>query len=321
MQQIHSDDMRSGSAPARNIRQLMRRREVLCGLGVSPFLLSAAKASATAQTRRPFSTRLIQSGHSLTDPIVPVLDTMVAHIGGTEARRRVIDRSTIPGSPMDWRWEHRAQYLPDARHDIANYDLLVITERVSLSGTMPWHNSEEMARRWFVHAWENGNGGAGAESILYATWVNTDSGPGFANPYNDPEGHLTFRARLPAEMDRWQAILDHVNANRPKGAPAMQMIPGPLIMAAAHDAIASRQAPGLTRIEDLFSDTIHLNDTGAYLIALAHLAVIYDQNPKTVPDRLAQSAGLRPETAHWMQALVHDVLRNYADAGYRGAER
>lgn len=241
---------------------------------------------------------------------------MVADIGSAEGRRRVIDRSTIPGSPMDWRWDHRNQYMPDARHDIANYDLLVITERASLSGTMPWHNSKAMALRWFTHALENGANGAGAETILYATWLDTDSGPGFDNPYNDPEGHLTFRERLPLEMARWQAILDHVNTHRPEGAAAMQMIPGPLIMAAVYDAIAAGQAPGLSRIEDLFSDTIHLNDAGAYLIALAHLAVIYGQDPRDVSDRLSRQGAPAPETAAWMRQLVHDVLRAYPDSGY-----
>ena len=302
----------------RGTRLSIGRRALLCGMALAPFVMLAGGRTAVAQTHRPFSTRLIQSGHSLTDPIVPVLATMVANVGGADARRGVIDRSTIPGSPMDWRWDNRVQHMPDARHDIAGYELLVITERVSLSGTMPWHDSEAMALRWFTHAWEQGDSGAGAASVLYATWVDTDSGPGFANPHNDPEGHLTFRDRLPAEMERWQAILDHVNENRPDDAPAMQMIPGPLIMAAAYDAITSGQAPGLGRIEDLFSDTIHLNDAGAYLMSLAHLAVIYGQDPRTLPARVAQSMGLAPETARWMQDLVHEVLRGYPDAGYQG---
>lgn len=294
------------------------RRALLCGAVAAPLCLLAAGADAGTAAPWPLTARTIHSGHSLTDPIVPMLDAMVAAIGGGAARARVIDRSTIPGSPMDWRWDHRNQHMPDARHDIADYELLVITERVSLSGTMPWHRSDEVALRWFVHAWENGNHGEGAASILYASWVNTDSGPEYENPHNDPEGHLPFRARLPREMARWQAIIDHVNSHRPAGSPAMPMIPGPLIMAAAHDAIAAGQAPGLARIEDLFSDAIHVNDAGAYLIALAHLAVIYGIDPRTLPARLGRRAVPAPETAAWMKRLVHEVLRDYPDARYAG---
>lgn len=311
--------MNGGQRTFRTIHRggsILGRRALLQAAVATPLCLLAGGAASSAQRHFPLTARTIHSGHSLTDPIVPMLDSMVAAIGRGRARSRVIDRSTTPGSPMDWRWDHRNQYMPDARHDIGDYELLVITERVSLSGTMPWHRSDEVALRWFVHAWENGNHGDGAASILYASWINIDSGPEYANPYNDPEGHLPFRERLPREMARWQAILDHVNSHRPAGSPAMQMIPGPLIMAAVHDAIAAGEAPGLARIEDLFSDAIHVNDAGAYLIALAHLAVIYGHDPREVPAQLGRLAVPAPDTAAWMKRLVHDVLRDYPDALY-----
>ncbi|MBI6630656.1 hypothetical protein [Pontibaca salina] len=295
------------------------RRAFWQGGAAAALLGLSGPGAARASAARPFSIRVIHSGHSLTDPIVPVLDMMVAAAGQHRARGRVMARSTIPGSPMDWRWEHRNEYLPDARHDIAAYDLLVLTERAPLSGTVPWHDSENMARRWFRHAWQAGKQGAGAETMLYATWVNTDSGPDFANPHKDPEGHLSFRQRLPLEMARWQGIADHVNSNRPPGAPPMRVIPGPLIMAAVYDAIAAGTAPGLARIEDLFADTIHVNAQGAYLIALAHLAVIYGYDPRDLPDGLARLEVPAPATAAWMKHLVHAVLRGYGDAGYQGA--
>ena len=291
------------------------RRAVLGLLGALPLAMLGGPVAASAPPLRPFSARVVHSGHSLTDPIVPMLDAMVARADPQGARGRLMHRSTIPGSPMDWRWDNRNEYMPDARHDIADYDLLVITERAPLSGTIEWHNSEAMALRWVEHAWAQGNDGRGAGSILYATWVHTDSGPDFDNTYNDPEGHLTFAERLPLEAERWQAIVDHVNAHLPEGAPPMRLIPGPQIMAATSEAIAAGQAPGLARIEDLFSDTIHLNDAGAYLIALAHLSVIYGMDPRDLPLLPARSAPAE-DTARWMADLVHRVLSAHPDSGY-----
>ena len=305
----------SGAAHRRGAPAISRRALLqgvaavsLCGMGCVAHGQTAAP--------KPFSARVIQSGHSLTDPIVPVLETMVARAGGQAARGGAMARSTVPGSPMDWRWDHRNEYMVDARLAIADYDVLVITERAPLSGTIQWHDSPNVALRWYTHALTEGSGGAGAETILYATWVDIDSGPGFENPWNDPDGHLTFRERLPREMENWQSIADHVNAGRPDTAPPMRVIPGPLIMAAVHDSISEGQAPGIARIEDLFSDTIHLNDHGAYLIALAHFAVIYGRDPRDVPDGPGSAAAPAPETAAWMKELVHDVLRAYPDAGY-----
>lgn len=266
---------------------------------------------------RPFDLNVIQSGHSLTDPIVPMLDAIVAAAGGRSGLRR-IDRSTVPGSPMDLRWNNRNPGLPDARERIADYDVLVLTERVPLSNTVQWHASEEMALRWFAHAWAEGSGGAGAETILYATWVPVDSGPDRDNVHNDPEAHIPFRERLPLEMARWEAIRAHVNANRPTGAPQMRMIPGPLVLDAVAEATAAGNAPGLDRIDALFSDDIHLTDAGAYLIALAHYAVIYGRDPRDLPARIGKPGQPAQELSVWMRDLVWRVVRAYPGAGLDG---
>lgn len=263
------------------------------------FLLSATNIHAQ---ERPLTLRVVQSGHSLTDSIMEPLQVMVANAGG---RGATIDKSTRPGSPMDYRWDNSRQSIQtDARYNIDRYDTLVLTERVSLSGTMRWHNSTTEALRWFTHAWTQGNDGNGAETILYATWVNIDSGPDFENPYDDDDGHIPFRDRLPREMAGWQEIQDYVNANRPANAPPMRMIPGPRLMAAIYDEIEAGRAPGLTNIADLFSDDIHLNELGGYYIALAHFAVIYDRDPRG----LQNQAGVTPDQARWMQDLVAKVL-------------
>jgi hypothetical protein len=258
--------------------------------------------SGVLAQERPLTQRVIQSGHSLTDGIFGPLRDMVRLAGNNAV---IIDKSTDPGSPMDWRWNNPpGSGQPDARHDIARYDTLVLTERVPLSNTMPWHNSLDEALRWFTNTWTNGNDGRGAETILYATWVNTDSGPNHENPYDDPEGKIIFRDRLPLEMVRWETILDHVNKNRPEGSVPMRMIPGPMLMAAIYDEIAAGNAPGLADISDLFADSIHLNELGNYYISLAHFAVIYGRDPRGMQNL----GGATPEQARWMQNLVWRVL-------------
>jgi hypothetical protein len=271
----------------------------------------------SAGDNRRFNLRVVQSGHSLTDPIIDILQGMVAARG---VRGSVIDKSTIPGSPMSWRWDNAPGYgAPDARKDIGNYDVLVLTEGVSLSLTLPHHNSDELALRWFKNAWSKGNGGKGAETILYASWVHINSGPNWENPYKDPEGHLTFRKRLPLEFARWKQVANHVNANRPKGSPEMRMIPGPLLMAALYDEIQAGRAPGLNNISDVFKDEIHVNDKGAYFISLAHFAVIYGQDPRGLPFRSGMEKPPSRELALWMQELVWKVVTNHKGSGVRAA--
>jgi hypothetical protein len=295
---------------------MRKLKGLLAGVLFAAAVLGPWSGGALHAEERPLSLRVIQSGHSLTDPIPDPLQAMIRTSG---QRGQTIDRSTIPGSPMDWRWNNAPGHgLPDARHDIADYDMLVITERVALSGTLPWHNSLDQALTWFNHAWTEGNGGNGAQTILYATWVTLDSGPDAENPFNDPEGLIPFRERLDLEMAGWEQILDHVNANRVAGSPPMRMIPGPLLMAALYDGIAQGQVPGITAISDLFSDDIHLNDLGAYYIALAHYAVIYNRDPRGLPNRLGTTMSPSRELADWMQETVWRVVSGYAGAGVSG---
>ena len=298
---------------------------LLCSTLRPPALLALAvligfSAPADAQSSdtnpgRPLTARTIHSGHSLTDPIPDLLRQMVTVSG---VRGAVVDRSTIAGSPMEARWEHRPhESMPDAKSEIANYDTLIITERVPLSNTMPWHNSETVTLQWFEHAWSRGNGGDGAETILYASWPEISSGPDWDNPYNDPEGHIPWRERLPLEMARWEQIADYVNANRPEGSPALRVVPGPLIFGAAYDDIQAGRAPGVRSIANFFTDDIHTNDWGTYLISVAHFAVVYGRDPRGLPHRLGQQRPPTPEMADWMQEVVWKVVTEYDRTGIR----
>ncbi|MFE3837882.1 hypothetical protein [Pseudogemmobacter sonorensis] len=291
----------------------LSRRNLLAGagaIGLGP-LTGGAALTAGQGAGQGFDRRVVQSGHSLTDPLIEPLRSLLRLQAG--ARGEIV-KSTIPGSPMDWRWHNDPgsgqPYLREPRV-MAGFDLLVITERTPLSGTMDWHDSPGMALQWATHAWTHGAGGAGAPTILYATWVGIGSGPDDPNPWNDPEGHLTFRERMPLEMARWDSIQAHVNANRPREMAHVKMIPGPLVFAAAHDAILAGEAPGITRLSELFSDDVHLNDLGAYLIALAHFAVIYDVDPVGLAANIPPRTGPDPQQALWMQKLVAGVLAGY----------
>jgi len=252
--------------------------------------------------------RVVQSGHSLTDDIGPSLTKMVR---ATSKRGGKMDLATIPGSPMDWRWNHAAD--PDIRQPeiMAGYDVLVITERTPLTQSLEPHDSRTWAVRWMNHAAQHGADGRGARTVLYAAWVQVDSGPASPNAGADPEGHLPFRTRMPLEMERWQIILDHMNANLPPDIASVPMIPGSLVMARAYDDIAAGRAPGITRIEDLFKDNVHLNLMGAYLIALAHYMMVYDGDPRGLLHGVPARGGPDRAQAEWMQDLVWDVVGDY----------
>ena len=288
------------------------RRSILTGLAALPIL--ARTSLAKTGTERPFDLRVIMSGHSLTDPIPIPLTAMVQAAGGAAAEGMRIDADTVPGSPIEIRWNERGR-TPDAREDLANYDVLVLTERVPVRSAMQWHRTKELSLDWFNLSWTSGNGGRGAETVLYASWISTTSGPGNQDSYDSEEQTIPFRERLELEMGSWQEIADHVNRSRVEGSPPMRAIPGPLVMAAVYDAIAAGTAPGLTAMTDLFEDSIHVNYLGGFLIALAHFAVIYGRDPRSIPDLRGEGNWPSRDQADWMKQLVWDVVRAYPDSG------
>lgn len=294
----------------------VHRREFLGGLAFIPLVGTASSSQADTSQERPFNLRIVMSGHSLSDPIPQPLSAMVQAAGGTASRGMKVDISSIPGSTAKLRWINDLNLPVDARRDIGGYDLLVLTERVPVRSAIGWEDSAKFTRQWFDHAWSKGNGGKGAETIYYASWVDIRSGPGNTDEYDLPDERvIPLRERLELEMASWQDVADQVNANRPAGSPPMRVIPGPLIMAAVLDAIAAGTAPGLTQIQDLFEDTIHPNAKGAFLIALAHYAVIYGRDPRQIPNLRGGPGWPTAEQADWMKALVWDVLRAYPDSG------
>lgn len=306
----------SGGASVDEAVQDVSETGITAAVGpVAPSVVPVSVAADTAPDRprvapvapRPLDLRVILSGHSLTDPIGQVLSRLVETAGGPPDR---IALSTIPGAPMDWRWNNRTQ-TPDAREDIAAFDVMVQTERVSLSGTRHWHNSDDEALRWARHGWENGAAGQGAEVLLYASWVSLDTGPGF-DTHGDEDRILPWRTRLDREFAAWEEIMAHVNTHRPKDASQMRMIPATLVMAGLYDAIAAGIAPeGLSDIRQLFTDDIHLSPLGAWLVALTHYAVIYARDPRGLPG----PEGVAPELVTWGQALVWEVVTGYPGTG------
>lgn len=269
----------------------------------------------------PMTVMQVHSGHSLTDaymssPWPGRLILATEQIRGTRPHD-TIHNSPIPGAPLHWRWNNRNEYGVDARHDIGRFELLVTTESVPLmtseadfkNNTLDWLDT------WVAHAWKEGNGGKGAEVMLYSSWIYwRHSGP---PPGYDVEAEIPFRERLDIDGARWEKMQDSANANRPEGMPLIYMIPGHRLMMRIYDDIAAGKAPhGLTSIGDIFADDIHLNDKGQYAITMLVYAVIYQRNPRELPDRLAVPEDtLSAAQARYFKTIAWEIATTYNRTG------
>ena len=290
------------------------------GLAMAGF---PAWAATGFPDRKPskLTVRQIHSGHSLTDTYVHGpwpgrLFLATATRAPITWDNNPIAKSTIPGSPMHWRWSHSSGY-PDAKENIDEFELLVITEGGPLSPdpetfevwTLQW------VEKWVRHAWEKGNRGKGAEMMLYSFWVELDKPGGNGD---DAYAGLPFRERLEVQAGLWESLQDRANSVRPEGMPLIYMIPGHRLVMQIYDDIAVGKVPGITGIDALFSDEIHFNEIGQYAVTALVYAVIYQRNPKELPDRFVPEDKVTSEQARYFKTVAWNVATGYDRAGVPG---
>lgn len=290
-----------------------------CGLArcapepVSEAALTEIYATPLAPPTGPVATYHI--GHSLVGRDMPA---MLAQLAGDGYRYE---------SQLGWGAELQAHWEPDeelaggelennhsrfreAHEAVASgdYDVLVLTEKVEIKDSIDYHESWRYLSLWAGKAWE---ANPGTRVYLYETWPARDTEEG-------------WRTRLDLDLDRyWQReIIDRALAVDGIDRP-IYVIPGGQVMAAFLAAVESRGGVGGVRsADDLFKDMIHFNDKGAYLMALAHYAVIFGRSPVGLPHALSRADGTPanapdPKAARLMQEVVWEVVTSLERTGVR----
>jgi hypothetical protein len=273
----------------------------------------------------PLNVKQIHSGHSLTDPLFSNWPGQYVNLVGNinslpswSLFDVMVGKSTIPGSNMRFRWENPPGYgSPDARLGISNWELLTITERVPLlyegGNSQQWYLDGIQEQKQYLssfvnNAWNNGNSGNGAPTLLWTTWTNIDNSNG------------PWRQMLDIQGAEWERMQDYANVNRPNGAPPVYMIPGHKMMSRLYDDIQLGLVPGITNINQFFSDNIHTNNLGAYAISMIHYTCIFNTSPVGLTNNLLPSAPMgtpipSPALALYLQNMVWSVVTNYQRTG------
>lgn len=204
------------------------------------------------------------------------------------------------------------QFRPaNAALDSGDYGAVVLTEMVEIRDAIRYHDSAEYLAGWAARARA---ATPGVRVYLYETW----------HPLDDPEGWLN---RIDTDLARyWEGDLLRPAMAR-EGVGTIHVVPAGQVMARLVREIEAGKVPGLARREDLFAtdpdgtpDPIHLNDIGAYAVALTHHAVLTHRNPAGLPHALTRADGtpaIAPssEAARHMQQVVWRVVTTYPPTG------
>ncbi|WP_323040301.1 hypothetical protein [Gemmobacter sp.] len=245
-------------------------------------------------------------GHSLIGPVLPGMVERAAAAQGLELRA---ETQLIPGAPLRWNWDHSAEGQgTDGRRrlDAGGIDHLVLTEALPLANHLEWSDSAGYARQWAQAAWA---ANPDAQVWIYETWHSLDSGSGRVIDH-DALGHVPWQQRIADDWASWQGLAA-------AAGPQVRVIPAGQAMARLADEIGKGTVPGLTDIREVFSDDIHPNDRGRYLVAMVMHASLTGRDPRGLPARLVRQwqtrAVVTDAMARRMQDIAWEVVQQHKD--------
>ncbi|UWQ81309.1 hypothetical protein K3725_14600 [Leisingera sp. S132] len=266
--------------------------------------------------------KVFHLGHSLVGPDMPHMLTQLAPDGhaynsqlgsGTSLRGHWEPDEAI----LDFETANQAPAYRDAGEAIGSgeYGAVVLTEMVELRDALKYFDAAKYLGKWADLARQ---ASPQARLYLYETWHRLD----------DPDGWLR---RIDGDLETlWTRQLLGTDSRRNPEQP-VYLIPGGQVLAAVARAAEAGEIPGLVSRESLFArtpegdlDTIHINDLGAYVVALTHYAVLYQHTPWGLPHQLSRADGspaqaFSADAAARVQQIVWETVRTLPRTGIAAA--
>lgn len=267
-------------------------------------------------------------GHSLMSDLPGMTRSLVERHAGQRFSFRHQD---IPGAPLRWQWEagdrkETYERTYGGRYDVhlpsGDFDSVVLTEGVPRGGAALEAETVEYLGR-FVGAIRQHR--PDSRIFLFVTWPHLTSGTPQASTEdaNMPTRHLKWRERIDADQPMWQRMVETVNRSHP-GQHPVRIIPGGLVLAALHDDIEAGRIPEWQSVRQLFSDDIHTNHYGKYVMALTLATALTGKSPVGAPAHIRDAWGqpiwnrriwdgkiyppMQDETVRKAQETVHRVM-------------
>ena len=216
----------------------------------------------------------------------------------------VVETQIINGASLAYNWDNSAKAEGvDARARLAARpaDVLILTEAVPVAGHVKWSDTAGNVAKFAGLARE---ANPDVRVYLFEGWPSRDPDK---SPKDDPDAKLPWRERLVKDLPLWQAA----------ARDGVQIIPAGQAFARLDDEIAAGKVPGINRLDEMFSDDIHLNGKGQYFAAMVIAAAVAGKSPEGLPAKLTRAwvsrdAHLTDEQATALQAVAWAAVSGYA---------
>ncbi|MDB9743981.1 hypothetical protein OAA91_00475 [Fibrobacterales bacterium] len=179
-------------------------------------------------------------------------------------------KQSPPGSPLKSNFNSPSGSTPwNTSAQSGKYDFLLLTEALELRGNIKWNNSEyytsEFHKEFAKHNPE-------VETLLYQTWHCVS-----LSNCTYPETGTDFNSDIDSYLPDWENWAD--SAAKLIGKNEVRIAPAGLAFKRLNDSLLAGKIPGHTQLTDFFTDNIHQNQAGAYLIAATVYATLFKKSP------------------------------------------
>ncbi len=257
---------------------------------------------------------VVMVGHSLFGTTGP--DMLQAALGAT-TESVAVQAQITNGAPLKYNWEHsdEAQGI-DARVIVPQGGTtdLILTEAIPLANQLKWSETEVYSQAFAGLAL---SANPDARVFVQETWHSLKSGTGETVEFDDG-AEVPWRVRLQYDLADWEGIVALLRTGQ--DAERIQLIPAGQALARLDDAIAAGNVPGLSKIDQVFDDDIHLNAWGHYFVSMVQYAVLTDASPEGLPHQVNDRFGKRFETPDAAMATAMQRIAHEAVEAYKGGE-
>lgn len=223
--------------------------------------------------------RVYHVGNSVTDTINY---KGLSQLAQSRSHKYIFGRHMIPGAPLSWIWEHPADgfseepfgYYPKA---LPNYQWDVLTLQPfdrKLDGN---DGDVVMAKNYINLALPKS---PNLRIYVYSRW-----------PRRDENGSLDLDKKWMRKYtggwdgteetkDYFETLTLALRKAYPKLQKQILMVPVGDVLYELNQRIKAGQVPGYTSITQVYSDGIHFNEVGSYIVGCTFYATLYKENPK-----------------------------------------
>jgi hypothetical protein len=288
-----------------------------------------ASTSASAPTRSPVSLRVYHIGNSVTDTIryKPIVS-----LARTRGKQYTLGRHTMPGTPLYGMLDNPDKGFSEPPFGrtfqaLTEYQWDVITLQpfnCLLEGKR--ERDVDTARRYLDLLLQKS---PDVQVYVYSRWPgrppidDKDKKKGYQpidyaalwdRPYTENWVGKTYETR-----DYFQRMVDRLNQTESaRLRRPVLLIPVGDVFYELNRRIKAGQIAGMSDINSLYTDGVHLNDTGAYIVALTFYATIFHDDPRGLPT--TGYGEIPPDLAAALQEVVWSVVNHHPYSGVKSAE-